>query len=124
MLADAGATCTEATGTIITVIAAVAFLPSVVAVIVAEPCVTPATRPLLLAVATPVLLLVHVTGRPVSGLPAESAGVAVSCSVCPMNTFADVGASCREATGTLVTVTATLPLRDSLVAVIVAEPRA
>src|SRR5256885_8875396 len=112
MLADAGATCTEATGTIITVIAAVAFLPSVVAVIVAEPWVTPATRPLLLAVATPVLLLVHVTGRPVSGLPAESAGVAGSCSRFPMNTFAGVGPGCREANGTLGTLTGPAPHRD------------
>ena len=91
-------------------IVAVAVLLSLVAVIVAEPWVTPATCPVPLTVATPVLLLVHVTGRPVSTLLAESRGVAVSCSVCPTNTPADVGASSREATGTLVTVTATVPL--------------
>src|SRR5437879_12971839 len=63
MLADAGATCTEATGTIATLIVAVAVLLSLVAVIVAEPWVTPATCPVLLTVATLGLLLAHVTGR-------------------------------------------------------------
>ena len=80
-LADAGATCTEATGTIATLIVAVAVLLSLVAVIVAEPWVTPATCPVLLTVATLGLLLAHVTGRPVSVLPAASLGVAVRESV-------------------------------------------
>jgi hypothetical protein len=109
-LAVAGATATDATGAIITVIAAVLAFPSLVAVIVAEPWVTAVTRPPALTVATLGLLLAHVTGRPVSGLLAESRGVAASCSVCPTNRFTDVGASCRDATGTLVTVTATVPL--------------
>src|SRR6266550_4143702 len=80
-LAVAGETCTEATGTIATLIVAVAVLLSLVAVIVAEPWVTPATCPVLLTVATLGLLLAHVTGRPVSVLPAASLGVAVRESV-------------------------------------------
>ena len=81
MLPVAGEIATEATGTVVTVSVAVLLLPSLVAVIIAEPGVTPATRPLPLTVATLVLLLVHVTVRPVSVPPAESFGVAVSCNV-------------------------------------------
>ena len=80
-LVVAGEIATEATGTVVTVSAAVLLLPSLVAVIVAEPAVTPATRPLPLMVATLGLPLVHVTIRPVSVPPAESFGVAVSCNV-------------------------------------------
>jgi len=80
-LADAGETRTEATGTIATLIVAVAVLLSLVAVIVTEPWVTPPTCPLLLTVATLGLLLAQVTGRPVSVLPAESLVVAVRGSV-------------------------------------------
>jgi len=71
-LADAGLTVTEATGTSATVIAAVPLWPSLVAVIVAEPVTTAVTRPLASTVATAVLLLDHVTTRPVSVLPVES----------------------------------------------------
>ena len=81
--AVAGETVTEATGTVVTVIAAVLVFPSLVAVIVAEPGATPVTWPLELTAATLVLPLIHVTVRPVSVPPAESFGVAVSCSVCP-----------------------------------------
>src|SRR5207248_3579702 len=90
--------------------------------IVAEPPATPATRPLPLAVATLVLLLVHVTIRPVSVPPAESFGVAVSCTVCPTVRLAVAGEIATEATGTVVTVSAAVLLLPSLVAVIVAEP--
>ena len=59
----------------------VPLFPSLVAVIVADPGVTPETRPLLLTVATAVLELDHVTVRPESGVPPASLGVAVSCTV-------------------------------------------
>ena len=72
MLADAGLTVTEATGTIVTMMAAVPLLPSLVAVIVAEPAATAETRPVALTDATAVLLLDQVRTRPVSVLPAES----------------------------------------------------
>jgi hypothetical protein len=78
MLAVAGEIATEATGMVVTVRAAVPLLPSLVAVMVAEPGTTPVTWPLGFTVATLVLLLVHDTVRPVNVLPAESCGVAVS----------------------------------------------
>src|SRR5205823_7202626 len=80
-VAVAGLTTTDATGTSVTVTAALPAFPSLVAVIVAVPAATAVTRPLVLTVATLPLLVVHVTGRPVSALPAESFGVAVSWTV-------------------------------------------
>src|SRR5437667_6107032 len=123
-VAGAGLTTTVATGTSATVTAAVPAFPSLVAVIVAGPAATPFTSPLLLTVAILVLLLAHVTVRPVSAVPAESFGVAVSCAVCPTVRLAVAGATATEATGTGVTVTAALPALPSLVAVIVAVPTA
>src|SRR6266567_6549688 len=106
----------------VTVMLALPLCPSLVAVIVAEPAVTPLTSPLPFTVATGVLLLAHVTTRPVSGLPLASFGVAVSCTVCPTCTLAGDGLTVTEATGTCTTVMADVPLCPSLVAVIVAEP--
>src|SRR6266516_2893487 len=106
----------------VTVMLALPLCPSLVAVIVAEPAVTPLTSPLPFTVATDVLLLAHVTTRPVSGLPLASFGVAVSCAVCPTCTLAGDGLTVTEATGTCTTVMADVPLCPSLVAVIVAEP--
>src|SRR6266571_4926413 len=113
-LAEAGLTVTDATGAgaggAVTVIAAVPLLPSLVAVIVAAPALTPVTRPLADTVATAVLPLDQLTVRPVSGLPFASFGVAESCCVCPTNRLADVGLTATDATGTLDTVTAAVPL--------------
>src|SRR5437773_554307 len=92
-LAVAGLTVTDATGTL-------------VAVIVAEPAATPVTNPLVLTVATAVLLLTHVPARPVRGVPFESFGVAVNSVVAPTVTLAVVGLTVTDATGTLVIVTA------------------
>src|SRR2546427_5797416 len=124
MLAVAGLTVTEATGTLVTVIADVPLFPSLVAVIVAEPATTPLTRPLELTVATDVLLLDQVTTRPASGVPLASFGVAVSCTVWPCGTLAGAGLTVTELTATFVTVIAAVPLWPSLVAVIVADPGA
>jgi len=123
-VAVAGEIATEATGTVVTVSAAVLLLPSLVAVIVAEPAVTLATSPLPLTVATLVLLLVHVTVRPVKVPLAESFGVAVSCNVWPTWMVAVVGEIASEATGTIVTVIVAVLLLPSLIAVIGAEPGA
>jgi len=90
--------------------AAVPLLPSLVAVIVAVPAATPVTRPLVLTVATAVLLLAQVIVRPDRELPFASFGVAVSCTVWPTGTLAVVGLTATEATGTLVTVIAAVPL--------------
>src|SRR6266699_3727705 len=143
--AVAGLTVTEATGTIATVTDAVALLPSLVAVMVADPAVTPLaspvalipslvtvivavpaatplTSPMLLTVAAAVLLLAQVIVRPVRTLPAESLVVAESWTVAPSSTLAVAGVSVTDATGTVATVTAAVPLCPSLAAVIVAAP--
>src|SRR5213595_1323562 len=76
--------CVPGAGGAVTVIAEEPLLPPVAAVMVAEPMVTPDTKPLLLTVATVVALLDHVIERPDKVLPAESFGVAVSCTVFPV----------------------------------------
>src|SRR5439155_1366156 len=117
--AVAGVTSTNATGTGVTLIEEVPLFPSLVAVTVAEPGVTPDTSPLMLTAATAVLELDHVTVRPESGAPFASFGVPVSCTVCPACTDAEGGVTSTVATGTFVTVTVEVPLFPSLVAVIV-----
>src|SRR6266513_2797104 len=118
----AGLTLTVATGTTTTVAAALPLLPPLVAVIVAVPAEMPVTRPLPFTLAAPPLLLVHVMVRPLSGLPAESSAVALSCSVLPTATRPVAGLTLTVATGTTTTVAAALPLLPPLVAVIVAVP--
>src|SRR5438093_6796849 len=108
----------------VTVTVDVPLWPSLVALVAAEPAVTPLTSPLPVTVATDVLLLAHVTTRPVNGLPLASFGVAVSCTVCPTPTLAGDGLTVTEATGATVTVTSEVPLCPSQVAVIVAVPAA
>src|SRR3989442_12131011 len=61
----------------VTVTAAVPFLPSLVAVIVAAPAATPVTSPLPFTVATAGLPLAHVPARPASRMPSPSSGVPV-----------------------------------------------
>src|SRR5947208_7463450 len=79
--AVAGVTVTDATGTGVTVLAAVPFWPSLVAVIVAEPAALPVTSPVPVTAATDGLLLGHVPEPPVRTLPFASLRVAVSCTV-------------------------------------------
>src|SRR5258708_2094413 len=62
------------------VTAALPLCPSLVAVIVAAPAVTPVTKPLPFTTATAGALLAHVTTRPATALPLASLGVAVSCT--------------------------------------------
>jgi len=102
--------------------AALPLCPSLVAVMVAEPAVTPVTSPLPLTVATDPLLLVQTIERPVSTFPDASLVVAASCTVWPASTLADAGLTATVATGTLETEITAVPVRPSLVAVIVAEP--
>src|SRR6185503_12595033 len=120
--AVAGTTVTVATGTAVTVIDDVANLPSLVAVIVADPAATAVTRPLAETVATAGALLDQVTTRPLNTLPAESLVVALSCAVAPTRTLADAGDTVTVATGITVTVIDDVPDFPSLVAVMVAEP--
>src|SRR5437667_11296930 len=123
-LGVAGFTATEATGTAtaVTVTVAVPLFPSLVAVIIAPPTATPVTRPVADTVATPPLLVAHVTVRPLSGFPLASRSTAVSCAVPPMTTLGAPGLTLTAATGATVTVTAAVPFFPSLVAVIVAAP--
>src|SRR2546425_1423673 len=72
MLAEAGLTTTEATGTEVTVIADVPLFPSLVAVIVADPGATPLTSPVASTVAVATALVVQAMARPVSTLPLAS----------------------------------------------------
>src|SRR5437899_2256885 len=122
--AVAGLTVTDATGTIATVTLAVPLFPSLVAVIVADPAATPVTSPAADTVAIAVFELVQLITRPLSTLPAASLVTALSCVVAPTKTFAVAGLTVTEATGTLDTVTAAVPLCPSLVAVIVTAPTA
>src|SRR5204863_523764 len=62
--------------------------------------------------------------RPESELPFASFGVAASCIVWPAGTDAVAGLTVTDATGTVVTVSAAVPLLPSEVAVIVAAPTA
>src|SRR5438876_6796690 len=102
--------------------AAVPLWPSLVAVIVAEPATFALTSPVPVTVATGVLLLAHVTERPVRMVPLASRRVAVSCCVCPAGTLADAGLTVTDATGTPLTVMLAVPLWPSLVAVMVTAP--
>src|SRR5947199_338765 len=96
-LADAGVTVTDATGAV-TVMAADPVLPSLVAVTVAVPALTPVTSPVADTVATVGVPEVHVTTRPVSTFPAASFVVAASCTVPLTPTLADAGATVTDAT--------------------------
>src|SRR6059058_3980231 len=119
-LADAGVTVTDAT-TAFTVTAADPVFPSLAAVTVAVPALTPVTRPVADTVATLGVPEVHVTTRPVSTFPAASFVVAASCTVLLTATLADAGVTVTDATGA-VTVMAADPVLPSLVAVTVAVP--
>src|SRR6184192_1602847 len=120
MLAEAGLTVTDATGTRFTVTAAVPRCPSLVAVLAA----TPVTSPVEDTVATAGVPDAQVTDRPESTLPAASFRVVVSCTVAPTSTTAVAGLTVTDATETIATVTLAVPLCPSLVAVIVADPAA
>src|SRR6266550_2390608 len=102
MLAVAGLTVTDATGTgtAATAIAEVPPRPSLVAVIVALPAATLVTSPLAETVTTPAALLDQLTARPVRRLLAESNVDALSCSVPPGASAPVAGLTTIEATGT------------------------
>src|SRR5437867_1675036 len=112
-MAVAGLITTDATGTLATLIAADPLFPSLVAVIVADPAATPVTSPLADTVATAAFPLVHGTAPPARMFPAASSSVAVSCTVPPTYTFGTVGLTVTDATGTVDTVSAAVPLCPS-----------
>jgi hypothetical protein len=73
-------------------------------------------------VATPVLLELHATARPVRTPPLASNVVAVACEVPTAVIGFGLRATVTDATGTGTTVIAEIPFFPSLVAVIVAPP--
>src|SRR5438105_2639954 len=83
----------------VTVLAALPLIPSLVAVIVALPAATLVTSPLLLTVATLGLLEVHVTERPVRTRPPASLSTALSCFIAPTDRFTVAGLTVTDATG-------------------------
>src|SRR5436305_15101483 len=99
---------------VVTVTPDVPLLPSDVAVMVAEPAVTPLTSPLPLTVATAVLLLAQVITRPDNGLPLASFGVAAIGSVSPSDTLAVDVLTATEAICDVFTVTPDAHLIPSL----------
>src|SRR5262245_25213624 len=101
-----GATTTVATGIGVTVTVAFPVFPSLVAVIVADPGVTPVTSPVFDTVATAGLPDVNVIGRPLSTLPSASVTCALSCVVCPTTTLACPGDMITALTGFGLTATA------------------
>src|SRR5205823_13716255 len=107
--AAAGSSAPHVTGTVVAVTGDVPLLPSLVAVIVAVPAALAVARPLALTLATPELLLAHVTTRPDRVLPFASLSVAVHCTVWPHCTPADAGVTATEATETGVTLTDDVP---------------
>src|SRR6266704_792413 len=115
IVAAVGLTVSDATG-IVTVTAAVALLPSLVAVTFAEPAATAVTSPLASTVATPAASVDHVMTRLVRTLPSASWSVAVICCVAPTPTVAAVGLTLTDATVAGFTVIAALPPFPSLVA--------
>ena len=62
---------------------ALPVLPSLVALIVADPAATPITRPFPFTVAIAPLVLAHVTTRPDNAPPLALRGVAVNCHRLP-----------------------------------------
>jgi len=119
-----GCTATTATGAGVTVTLALPVWPSLVAEIVATPSVTPVTTPVPDTVATAVLLERHVTVRSLVSAPVTSRTTAESCTLAPWNTELACGCTLTLPTGKLETVSTEVPLRPSVVAVIVAVPGA
>lgn len=98
--------------------------PSIVAVMVTgAPIACAVTTPPSETEATVALELDQLTARPDSCAPAASKGVAVSCTVAPTGIVCDAGVTVTDATGGTI-VKLALPLRPSLVAVIVTGPLA
>src|SRR5207245_1388313 len=81
----------------VTVTVAIPLFPSLVAVIVATPAATAVTNPLPLTAAAGVLLLAHVTARPVSTFPTESFVVADNWTVPPTGRLATAGVTATAA---------------------------
>src|SRR5258705_12569028 len=110
MFATAGLSATVATGTLVTEIAATLLFPSLVAVMVAEPAVTPVSKPLALTVATAGALDAQVTTRPVSIVPDRSLVAAGKSVDAAASRLIKAELTATVATGTFATEIAAAPL--------------
>jgi hypothetical protein len=108
----------------VTVAGAEPTVLSTVARIAAVPALTAVTRPLLLTVATAVLLLLQATARPSNGCPAASRGTAMACVVAPTSIEGARSDTDTEETGEALTVSVACALFPSLSAMIQADPAA
>src|SRR6266705_4686599 len=84
---------------VVTVSAELPVIPSLVAVMVADPIARPVTSPLTDTAATPRALDAQVTVRPESTFPFASLIMALSCCVEPTHQLAAAGLIVTEATG-------------------------
>ena len=100
MVAVCGVTSTVTTSTGKDKISEDPLLPSLVAVIVTSPKLTPVTRPMEFTVALLPSEVDHDIARPVRGAPFESSAVAVIWSVSPTTTRSCCGVTATAATGT------------------------
>jgi hypothetical protein len=110
MLGAAGETETADTGTSVTVIVAVPVMPSLVALTLVVPTLTPDTTPLELTDATPGFALVQLITRPVRTALFASRVTALNCTAPPRRAIAGLGETLTDATdtvGTGATVTVT-----------------
>jgi hypothetical protein len=100
------------------------LIPSLVAVMLADPAATAVARPLAFTDATFVFELLHVIERPLNTFPPASWSTATAWVVCPTVSDGAFNVTATDATGAIagVAVTAEVPLFPSLVAVIVAVP--
>jgi hypothetical protein len=100
----------------------VPVLVSHVAVMTTVPGASTVTNPLEETVASALLLLLHVTTRPVRVLLLASFRVATSCCVCPTVLLNVPGLTVTVATGTATTFAVLVPVMPAAVALIVATP--
>jgi hypothetical protein len=119
---EPGVTVTDATGVAVTVIVALALLPSVAAVMVAEPTDIAVTTPLADTVATLGLSVAHSIARSASVISAASFATAFSCCVDPSTRVNEETSRRTDETGTRRTVNVALPDTPSLVATMFVVP--
>ena len=100
-----GDTVTENTGSGATVTVAVPVAPSLVAVMVADPAVTPVTTPDAETLATCGSLLAYEMVLPVRTCPLSSVTIELSCSVCPAKIVTCPGDTMTALAGRAVTFT-------------------
>jgi acyl transferase domain-containing protein len=117
-----GVTVTDPTGIAVTAMVAAAFLPSLVAVIVAVPTDIAVTIPLADTVATLGLSLAQLMARSASTFSAASLATALSCCVDPSTRLNEETSRRTDETGTGRTVNVALPVTPSLVAMMFVVP--